>query len=86
VRLRLADRDADRERVAEVDLRQLGRGRPDDREVPGLERALEATVWRSLTCDERMFAWMPSAAGAEVSTTDRDVDRLLSALSIAVRA
>src|SRR4051812_47155430 len=68
--LGLVDRDADGERVRELDVRQLARGVADDREVAGLQRPLEARVRRSLTRHERMFAFVekvrrPGAAGRD---------------------
>jgi hypothetical protein len=50
LRFGLADGDADRERIAEVDARQLGGGVADQDEVACLEGPSEAGVCRSLAC------------------------------------
>ncbi len=56
IRLGLANHDADREGVTQVDVRQLARGAADDRHVACLQGPPEAGVWRSLAWHEHMFA------------------------------
>jgi hypothetical protein len=54
--LGIPDRHADRQGVAEADVRQLGGRGADDAEVGHLERALEAAIGRPLARHERRFA------------------------------
>ena len=56
MRLGLVDGEADREGVAEVDVRQLEGCAADDRHVAGVQGPAEAGVCGSLTRHERMFA------------------------------
>ena len=72
IRLGTVDDDADRKRVAQVDLRQLARGAANDRHVACLQGSSKAGVCRSLTHYEHMFACAASRAFAAGATSRRN--------------
>ena len=56
IRLCLANDHSDRESVAEVDVREFGRGAATDGHVARLQGTSKAGICRPLTRHERMFA------------------------------
>ena len=56
IRLGVANDDADREGVTQVDVRQLARGAANDGHVACRQGPPKAGICRSLTRHERMFA------------------------------
>jgi hypothetical protein len=51
------DEETELERLAQADVVEVGRRSERDCRVPGVERAAEAAVGRSLSRHEHMFAW-----------------------------